>query len=119
MSSHDDSAGLEAMFEHIDKVFHDDLRVQVQVTLRNASLMAIRAGGRGTHSWPESPPFMLYEVLVSEEPPRFWTKYADSNSYSVYDKVPKLLICHHIIHSGGMFELVFETLHKHAEVIRI
>ena len=103
-----DNPDLEVMFGWIDRAGVTARTAQVSMSLSNRSQMTIRAGGAGIHSWPPEPPFELYEVLISEEPPKFWNKYSDVNGVTLYDKVPRLLICHHIIRSGGAFDLVFE-----------
>jgi hypothetical protein len=109
MTASGSSSEIEAIFDRLDTIGRIDRTAQVSMNLANNSMMTLRAGGPGVHSWPPTPPFEDYEVLVTNEPPRFWHKYSD-DAISMYDKVPKLLVRHHIIRSGGMYGLDYEQV---------
>jgi hypothetical protein len=104
-----DPADLDSMFDQLNTIGTARRTAVVNMSLGNNTQMTIRVGGPGINSWPPTPPFEAYEVLVSGAPPRFWSKYSDSAA-SMYDRVPKLLICHHIIRSGGMYGMIYESL---------
>lgn len=106
----DDILMVGEMFARLDLIGTSGKMAVAQFVLGNDSLMTIRAGGPGTHSWPSSPPYERYEVLVSDKPPKFWTRFADSGDQgAMFDLVPRLLIYHHISRSGGMSDLCFES----------
>lgn len=78
------------------------------LVLGNQDQVTVKAGGPGVLSGPASP-FQTYEVLTCGEPPRFWRKYGDSAGVT-YARVPRLLIAHHVARSGGIRDVLAETV---------
>lgn len=74
---------------------------EVEYRLGTGQMMSLAAGGSGVKSSPGSPPFLTYEVIFSEDPPRFWRRYTDSAGM-VYANVPRTLLTHYVVRSGGI-----------------
>ena len=74
---------------------------EVEYRLGTGQLMSMAAGGSGVNSSPARPPFAAYEVLFSEDPPRFWRRYTDE-AEMVYACVPRMLLTHYVVRSGGI-----------------
>ena len=56
---------------------------------------------------------------MDHDPPRFWTKYSDSDQL-LYARVPKLLIAHHITRHGGIKAMECErTMRKKLKLFRV
>lgn len=91
------------LFEHLDRHGVDGAIAAVDMVLANGQQMCVSAGGPGVQCFPAHPPFQKYEVLFSEDPPRFWHQYADDDLL-IFANVPRLLITHHITRAGGIRE---------------
>jgi hypothetical protein len=89
------------IFAYLDLHGSQRATSEVQLGLANGQNMSIAAGGRGVKSAPLGAPFLLYEVALDHDPPRFWSKYTDDVGL-LYAFVPRLLICHHVIRHGGI-----------------
>lgn len=96
---------LQAAFDFIDGAAVDGGTGVVTIRLGNMDMLTIKGGGPGIHSWPAAAPFQQYEVLMDHEPPRFWTKYSDTNGM-LFARVPKLLVAHHVTRHGGIVEML-------------
>lgn len=95
-----------------------NLTATAQITASAALILAsgdqvtLRAGGPGIRSAPRPGPLTDYEVLLSGQPPRFWTKYASTTREILFAHVPPLLITHYIARSGGVASLELTTEHR-------
>jgi hypothetical protein len=115
----DRATQIEKAFDFIDHAGRGGGTGEVLVGLGNTEWLTIRAGGPGIHSWPAEPRFQQYEVLLDHDPPRFWTKYSD-NGTTLYAKVPKLLLTHHITRHGGIQVMECErTMRKKLKLFRV
>jgi hypothetical protein len=103
-----DAEVLHQTFDWFDEVARDGKTAQAHMMLRKGQALSISAGGPGIHSWPASPPYEGYEVILDHDPPRFWTRYTDAGGV-VYANVPKLLITHHVVRHGGLRWIEHET----------
>lgn len=74
----------------------------VEVVLGNGGLLTIVAGG-AVH--PSRRSRVEYRVMLDHQPRRFWRKWAEDGSPSVYTRVTALPISHHIATSGGIRDM--------------
>lgn len=96
----DRSVNLLRAFAHLDLRAEEHVEAQAELELATGQCLTICAGGPAAQAGPAGGPFNDYEVVVDHDPPRFWRRYADSNQL-IYSHVPKMLIAHHVIRSGG------------------
>lgn len=74
---------------------------EVEALLANGHLICVRAGGISMVADPAGGDASTYEVLLDHDPPRFWIPYGNGRQ-SLFTRVPRLLLCHLIIRSGGI-----------------
>lgn len=96
-----------SIYDYLDSVGTSKQAAQVHVQMGNHQCITVSAGGSGLRSWPAFSPFASYEIILDHEPARFWTRYTDS-ARMVYACVPRLLVTHHIIRHGGVYQLITE-----------
>ena len=89
------------IFKHLDVHGSERETAEAQLGLVNGQNMSIAAGGHRVNSSPDHPPFLMYEVTLDHDPPRFWSRYTDDVGL-LFAHVPRLLISHHIIRHGGI-----------------
>ena len=87
-------------FQWMDLAGAEGVTAEVEYGLVNGQTMTVAAGGR-THSSPAAPPFVTYEVGLVHDPPRFWKRFTDDVGL-IYACVPRLLISHYVVRSGGI-----------------
>ena len=105
-----------SMFNYLDTEGVEGKTASAEIVLNNGEIMTIRAGGSGTHSWPASPPYESYEVLMDHPPERFWKRYTDSAGMT-YAQVPRLLVAHHITRHGGIAQISQRCKKEHRVVL--
>lgn len=88
-------------FTWMDLAGVDGVTAEAEYYLVSGQTMTVAAGGRRTHSSPDRPPYTTYEVALAQDPPRFWKRYSDDIGL-VYANVPRLLISHYVVRSGGI-----------------
>lgn len=111
---------LNALFSFIDDAGVDGGTGEAVITLGSNVEMTVRAGGPGIQSWPARPAFQQYEVMLDGDVPRFWTRYGDDFGGALFARVPKLLITHHVVRSGGIREAHYERyLRERAGVFKV
>ena len=103
---------LMRMFVHLDTYANGSDTAVATASLSGARLLTVRAGGPGTLSGPLGGPFTHFEVLMDHEPPRFWTRYGHDVEGVLFACVPRLLISHYVISTGGIrhLEMAVRTL---------
>jgi hypothetical protein len=89
------------IFAYLDLHGSQRATSEVQLGLANGQNMSVAAGGRGVKSSPLGAPYLMYEVALDHDPPRFWKRFTDDVGL-LYAFVPRLLICHHIVRHGGI-----------------
>jgi len=104
-------------FEWMDLAGVDGVTAEVEYGLISGHMMSVMAGGPGMHSTPDRPPFTAYEVGFSGDTPRFWRRYTDDVGI-IYAHVPRLLISHLVVRSGGIRYSERRTFYREAKKAR-
>lgn len=104
------------MFRFLDEAGVQGKTAVAHLVLGSEEQITVRAGGPGIHSWPVSGPYQQYEVLTSDEAPRFWSKYGDAAGV-LYARVPRLLLTHLVTRRGGVRDMQCEV--KQREVFNM
>lgn len=93
---------IEKVFAYIDEQGGPLVIAMAELVLGNNSTMTLQAGGGDLTLSPSTPPFETYQVLLDQEPPRFWRRYTEKDDVYIYSHVPRLLVTHHIVRHGGL-----------------
>ena len=90
---------IEHALGYLDRYGGERDTAEATIALPRGRYLNVRAGGPETHSTAGGTGFTHFEVLLDHEPPRFWTRYGGSTS--LFAQVPRLLVAHHVVRSGG------------------
>lgn len=95
---------LMRMFVHLDTYASGEDTAVANATLSGARMLTVRAGGSAA-AGPSGGPFTTFEVLMDHDPPRFWTRYERESQGCRFSFVPRLLVSHYVISTGGIRHL--------------
>lgn len=98
------------MFEFMDHSGIGGRTAEAHLVLGNGHQITVRAGG-GVHSSAGVNGHATYEVLMTDDAPRFWRRYTDTAGV-VYAYVPRLLVTHYVTRSGGVRDIICEVAHR-------